>query len=206
MLSNNNRSSESSSSEEDMDQETPSNKQHPSEEEQTVVDANIMPAKPSDKEQSFDEASESEKNIMPQQNINGNPSSAAKDDVDMDLEKIMEESTFLAKESESCSTSSSSNSSSSSSTSGEETSSEQSSFICSTATCGTVFDTAAGLRAHERNIVVDGQKMAEFTVITQDASNIMVRNMHYNVIRRIHMITLENFFIVLNVLPKGKTA
>ena len=109
MPSNNNRSSDSSSSEEDMDQETPSNKQHPSEEEQqqTVVHAkasdqqqssddasksenNIMPAKPLPKEQSSEEASETEKNIMPQQEIiNGNPSSPAKDDVEMDLEKIM---------------------------------------------------------------------------------------------------------------------
>ena len=160
MPSNNARSSESSSSEEDMDQETPSDKQHPLEEEQTVMAAkpsdkqqssddasesenNIMPAKLSHKEQSSDEASEKEKNIMPQQNINDNLS-PAKDDIDLDLEKIMEDSNE-AKESESCSTSTPSNSSSSTSSSGQETLSEDLSFICSTATCGEVFDTAAGL-------------------------------------------------------------
>ena len=107
-----------------------------------------MSSKPLPKEQSLEEASETEKNIMPQQeNINGNPSSPAKDDVNMDLEKIMEDSTYPTKESHS--SSSSSHSSSGSSSSDEETSSEESLFICSTATCGEVFDSAAGLRAHE---------------------------------------------------------
>ena len=144
MLSNNDKSLNSSSSEEDMEHDTPSNK----EEEQTVVHAppsdksaseqNIMPAKPSQKEQSLEEAAEIEKNIMPQ------------DEVDMDLEKIMEDTSNLPKESESHATTSSSHSSSSSSSSDQEISSEDSSFICSTATCGEVFDTAAGLRAHEQ--------------------------------------------------------
>ena len=113
-----------------------------------MIDENIMPAKPSDKEQSSDnETSESEKNIMPHQNNNVNGSSAAKDDLDVDLEKIMEDSAFPANNSNTRSTSSSSSSSSSSA---EETSSEESSFICLTAMCGDVFDTAAGLRARER--------------------------------------------------------
>ena len=55
------------------------------------------------------------------------------------------------------------------------------------------------------NIVVDIQKMVKFTAIIQDASNIMVQNVPYNVTRRIHMITLESFFTVLNILPKAKT-
>ena len=74
---------------------------------------------------------------MPQEESpNGN-------DVDMDLEQIMEDSTAQK-------SSSSSSSSHSSSSSESETSSEGKSFICSTATCGEVFESAAGLRAHER--------------------------------------------------------
>ena len=119
MPSNNNGSSDSSSSEQSADETSASEK-------------NIMPAKPSNEQSS----EETEKNIMPQEeNPNGN-------DVDMDLEQIMEDSTAQK-------SSSSSSSSHSSSSSESETSSEVTSFICSTATCGEVFESAAGLRAHE---------------------------------------------------------
>ena len=148
MPSNNDGSSDSSSSEEDMDQETTSGKEQ-SADDISKSENDIMPAKSSLKEQSSEEASETDKNIMPQQeSLNGNHSSPAKDDVDMNLEKIMEESTYAAKGSHS--SSSFSHSSSGSSSSDEETLSEESAFICSTATCGEVFDSAAGLRAHER--------------------------------------------------------
>ena len=95
-----------------------------------------------------DMATEKQENIMPPDSNNTNGSVPNKDDVD--LEKIIEDSDSTAKQSDNKSSSSSSSlTRSSSSSSLEETLSEESSFICSTATCGEVYDSAAALRAHE---------------------------------------------------------
>ena len=95
-----------------------------------------------------DTAAEKQENIMPPDSNDTNGSVANKDDVD--LEKIMEDSDSTGKQSDNKSSSSSTSSTrSSSSSSSEDTSSKESSLICSTATCGEVYDSAAALRAHE---------------------------------------------------------
>ena len=100
-----------------------------------------------------DTPAEKQENIMRPDSNDTNGSVANKDDVD--LEKIMEDSDSPEKQEDSDSTTkqsdnkSSSSSTSLSSSSSEDTSSKESSFICSTATCGEVYDSAAVLRAHE---------------------------------------------------------
>ena len=66
---------------------------------------------------------------------------------DVDLEQMMEDDTD---DTTKPADSSSSSSSSMSCSSEEQTSLDKTAFICSTATCGEIYDSAAALRAHER--------------------------------------------------------
>ena len=107
-------------------------------------DRNIMPST----SMTVDASKEKESNIMPSENNSDTPEGAHAAAADVDLEKMMEDrdtdgSNQVKDNSKQSSSSSSSDSGSSSSE--EETSSEDTEFICATATCGEVYQSAAAL-------------------------------------------------------------
>ena len=111
-------------------------------------DGNIMPST----SMTVDTSKEKESN-MPSENNSDTPEGAHAAAADVDLEKMMEDGNTdgsnQAKDN-SKQSSSSRSSDSGSSSSEEETSSEDTEYICATATCGEVYQSATALRAHER--------------------------------------------------------
>ena len=125
-------------------------------------DRNIMPSTST----TVDASKEKQSSIMPPENNSDTPDGAHAAAADIDLEKMMEDGDIdssnqvkdNAKQPSSSSSSDSGSSNSEDETSSEETLLEDTEFICTTPTCGEVFQSAAALQAHERKHSLKCQK------------------------------------------------